>query len=70
MNFYFHTLLKHVDFLFAIHEINSSQFFLAIRLRGTGATSYSGRVEVYYNNQWGTICDDSFGTEDAQVLNV
>ncbi|RVE57751.1 hypothetical protein OJAV_G00202530 [Oryzias javanicus] len=27
-----------------------------------------GRVEVKHNNSWGTICDDSFGTVDGNVL--
>jgi deleted-in-malignant-brain-tumors protein 1 len=36
----------------------------AIRLRG--GTSTSGRVEIC-NNQWGTVCDDFWGTTDAQV---
>ena len=29
--------------------------------------TFSGRLEVYVDEQWGTVCDDSFGTEDARV---
>ena len=37
----------------------------AIRLQG--GTSNQGRVEICNNNAWGTVCDDLWGTPDAQV---
>ena len=37
----------------------------AIRLQGGTATS--GRVEICYNNNWGTVCDDLWGVADARV---
>ena len=38
-----------------------------IRLQG-GSTSNKGRVEVYCNGQWGTICDDKFEETDATTV--
>ena len=37
-----------------------------LRLRG-GITSREGRVEMCYERQWGTVCDDSWGSSDAKV---
>ncbi|XP_041369837.1 deleted in malignant brain tumors 1 protein-like [Gigantopelta aegis] len=40
---------------------------ITVRLVG-GNTANSGRVEMFYNNSWGTVCDDFWSTADAQVI--
>ena len=43
-----------------------SGVFATVRLVGS-SSSHQGRLEVYHNGAWGTVCDDYFNDVDARV---
>ncbi|XP_072023192.1 scavenger receptor cysteine-rich domain-containing group B protein-like [Amphiura filiformis] len=45
----------------------NSNAYASVRLV-EGQSRYEGRVEVYYQGQWGSICDDDWGMEEAEVV--
>ena len=53
--------------LFSIANTSGNCTYGDVRLMD-GSNQYEGRVEVCINDQWGTVCDDSWDNTDATVV--
>ena len=57
----------YIYILFSTVIASSNCTYGNIRLMG-GSNQYEGRVEVCINDEWGTVCDDSWDSVDATVV--
>ena len=48
-------------------ELINTVIFSGVRL-ASGLNSAQGRIEIYYEDEWGTVCDEGWDINDGTVV--
>jgi hypothetical protein len=49
-----------------VSNVDVSEIAIKLRLFG-GRSEHKGRLEIFYNNTWGTVCEDDFRDQEAHI---